>query len=160
MYSLYTYRSYTLYFRIERAASLGRYGLVNTILNDTSATGMCLIYIPFPSSHPLPTLFPPSSHPLPTLFPPSFHPLPTLFHPLPTLFPPSSTSPFLFRCIYITFISESLFLTCLHITEYRTCLDVSEFTCSSGECILSEYMCDKFPDCADKSDETNCGEFS
>ena len=130
---MYTYRNYTLYFRIERAASLGRYGLVNTILNDTSATGMCLIYIPFPSSHPLPTLFPPSSHPLPTLFPPSSHPLPTLFppsshplptlfppsshplptlfppssHPLPTLFPPSSTSPFLFRHIYITFMSQT-----------------------------------------------------
>ncbi|XP_069467045.1 basement membrane-specific heparan sulfate proteoglycan core protein isoform X3 [Ambystoma mexicanum] len=34
----------------------------------------------------------------------------------------------------------------------------SEFTCLSGECVPSEYRCDRRPDCRDHSDEYGCEE--
>ncbi|EGI60780.1 Vitellogenin receptor, partial [Acromyrmex echinatior] len=35
------------------------------------------------------------------------------------------------------------------------CFD-NEFTCDNKECILENWVCDKFNDCGDNSDEKNC----
>ncbi|XP_039223672.1 basement membrane-specific heparan sulfate proteoglycan core protein isoform X11 [Crotalus tigris] len=41
--------------------------------------------------------------------------------------------------------------------EIRPCT-AEEFTCLSGECIASEFFCDRRPDCRDMSDELDCEE--
>lgn len=33
----------------------------------------------------------------------------------------------------------------------------NQFQCSNGDCINAEFVCDKFRDCADASDEHDCG---
>ena len=33
----------------------------------------------------------------------------------------------------------------------------SQYQCNDGTCIDMHYICDSYPDCKDKSDETNCG---
>ncbi|KAK9391958.1 basement membrane-specific heparan sulfate proteoglycan core protein [Crotalus adamanteus] len=41
--------------------------------------------------------------------------------------------------------------------EIRSCT-AEEFTCLNGECIASEFFCDRRPDCRDMSDELDCEE--
>lgn len=43
------------------------------------------------------------------------------------------------------------------LEAYPSC-DGNEFTCSSGRCIPQRWVCDKFNDCGDYSDEKGCGE--
>ena len=38
----------------------------------------------------------------------------------------------------------------------QKCKD-DEFTCKNGQCIPSEWRCDKVKDCQDESDEKKCG---
>ena len=40
------------------------------------------------------------------------------------------------------------------------CIDASDFTCGTGECIPRFYRCDNENDCADNSDEKDCGMFN
>ena len=42
------------------------------------------------------------------------------------------------------------------ITVLRTCTS-DEYECASGQCISPHLRCDLQPDCADRSDEENCG---
>ncbi|KAL5491243.1 hypothetical protein EMCRGX_G016491 [Ephydatia muelleri] len=34
----------------------------------------------------------------------------------------------------------------------------NQFACSNGNCVPSEYQCDRYNDCADNSDEVGCGD--
>lgn len=39
-----------------------------------------------------------------------------------------------------------------------SCPAVTDFVCQSGDCIESHLVCDSKADCADESDEVDCGE--
>lgn len=34
-----------------------------------------------------------------------------------------------------------------------------QFSCTSGQCVPLDFVCDGDYDCSDRSDEQNCGEF-
>ena len=44
-----------------------------------------------------------------------------------------------------------------HIVSTQSPCSESQFRCNTGKCIPQTYYCDKTDDCADRSDETNCG---
>ena len=41
------------------------------------------------------------------------------------------------------------------VLDGRTC-SPEQFTCQEGQCIPSNYRCDRVKDCVDNSDENNC----
>ena len=41
-----------------------------------------------------------------------------------------------------------------------SCPAVTDFVCHSGHCIESHLVCDNKADCADESDEMDCGELN
>lgn len=43
-------------------------------------------------------------------------------------------------------------------TEFGKVCDAYSFQCASGVCVSLEWKCDGMDDCADFSDEANCGE--
>lgn len=47
----------------------------------------------------------------------------------------------------------------LDVVEPVSCPAVTDFVCRSGHCIESHLVCDSKADCADESDEMDCGEW-
>lgn len=43
------------------------------------------------------------------------------------------------------------------VVESVGCPAVTDFMCHSGHCVESQLVCDNKADCADGSDEINCG---
>ena len=52
---------------------------------------------------------------------------------------------------------QQMFVFCLFVFLYEECKP-SEFKCESGECIRRNDVCNRAPDCRDKSDEMDCCE--
>ena len=56
---------------------------------------------------------------------------------------------------------EKVFIRLLNISFPSISFSVDEFSCADGrQCIPMSYLCDRYPDCADVSDEgaNYCGE--
>lgn len=60
-------------------------------------------------------------------------------------------------CIFILLFVQN----CIgEFGEPDDCANRNEFHCKSGECIVSDKECNGEKDCADGSDEIDCGTFS
>lgn len=46
----------------------------------------------------------------------------------------------------------------LDVVQPVSCPAVTDFVCHNGDCIESHLVCDNKADCADESDEIDCGE--
>lgn len=54
--------------------------------------------------------------------------------------------------------SACLSVCVLDVVEPVSCPAVTDFVCHNGDCIESHLVCDNKADCADESDEIDCGE--
>lgn len=52
-----------------------------------------------------------------------------------------------------------LFLFFPDLADPGSCPSETDFICHSGQCIESHLVCDNKADCADRSDELDCGEW-